>query len=114
MAHGCGRNGKDNKGGVGEGHLEATVRPPVSMPVLETISSYCRIASISQLAVAASDLDKLLIQNLPPLKKPATASPSKKLTDEPYDRTAYWNYAKDSKAAFKSLYSYCFTLAKSR
>ncbi|KAG5221265.1 PLC phosphodiesterase [Salix suchowensis] len=61
-------------------------------------TSKLQIASISQLAVAASDLDKLLIQNLPPLKKPATASPSKKkLPDEPYDRTAYWNYAADSK-----------------
>ncbi|KAJ8699402.1 hypothetical protein PTI98_002521 [Pleurotus ostreatus] len=77
-------------------------------------TSKLQIASISQLAVAASDLDKLLIQNLPPLKKSATASPSKRnLTDEPYDRTAYWNHAADSKAAFKSLYSYCFTLAKS-
>lgn len=115
MANGCRGNGQDNKGGVDEGHLKATVRSPVGMSVLETISSYSRIASISQLAVAASDLDKLLIQNLPPLAKPATANSSKKkLADEPYDRTAYWKYAADSKVAFKTLYSYCFTLAKSR
>ncbi|KAL4266459.1 Defective in cullin neddylation protein [Pleurotus pulmonarius] len=77
-------------------------------------TSKLQIASIPQLAVAASDLDKLLIQNLPPPPKPATANPSKKkLADEAYDRTAYWQYAADSKAAFKTLYSYCFTLAKS-
>ncbi|KAJ6546988.1 hypothetical protein B0H19DRAFT_248602 [Mycena capillaripes] len=64
-----------------------------------------KISSLSQLSMAASDLETLLIQG-----KPAAKGTSGK--KEPYDKFAYGKFAADPKAAFQTLYSYCFTLAK--
>jgi len=67
-----------------------------------------KIASLSQLTTAVTDLQNLLIWGKPALKRPAASA--KKA--DPYDRSAYWKYADDSKAAFHKLYSFCFALAK--
>ncbi|KAG7453051.1 uncharacterized protein BT62DRAFT_977522 [Guyanagaster necrorhizus] len=67
-----------------------------------------RISTLSQIYRALSDLDDLLIDGKPPLKRPTNA----KKNDEPYDRTAYWIYAADTKDAFRKLYMFCFTLVK--
>lgn len=79
----------------------------------------CRISSLSQLAIALVDLENLLVLGKPQLKRPQSsgmgaASVKKKRTgdNEPYDRTAYWEYAADKKAAFQQLYVFCFVLAK--
>ncbi|KAJ7168307.1 DUF298-domain-containing protein [Mycena crocata] len=64
-----------------------------------------KISSLSQLSLVVSDLEKLLIQGKPAVK----GSAGKK---DPYDKFAYNKYAADSKAAFQTLYSYCFNLAK--
>jgi DCN1-like protein 4/5 len=55
--------------------------------------------------MAVSDLEMLLVQGKPAAK----GSTGKK---DPYDKFAYGRYAADPKAAFQTLYSYCFTLAK--
>ncbi|KAF9265792.1 hypothetical protein L218DRAFT_859278 [Marasmius fiardii PR-910] len=62
-----------------------------------------KIASPQILRLALSDLEDLLILDNPPLKS------SK---NEPYNRTSYWNYAKDKNRAFYDFYSFCFSLAK--
>ncbi|KAK0227961.1 Cullin binding-domain-containing protein [Armillaria fumosa] len=67
-----------------------------------------RISTLSQIYQALADLDDLLIDGKPPLKRPSNA----KKNDEPYDRTAYWTYANDTKDAFRKLYMFCFTLVK--
>ncbi|KAJ7771610.1 Cullin binding-domain-containing protein [Mycena metata] len=64
-----------------------------------------KVSSLSSLFLAISDLDKLLIQGKPAPK--ATA-----VKKDPYDKTAYNKYAADPKAAFGSLYTFCFALAK--
>ncbi|KAJ6500578.1 Cullin binding-domain-containing protein [Mycena sanguinolenta] len=64
-----------------------------------------RISSLSGLSMAVSDLETLLIQGKPAAK----GSAGKK---DPYDRFAYNKYAADPTAAFQTLYSFCFTLAK--
>jgi DCN1-like protein 4/5 len=55
--------------------------------------------------MAVSDLETLLIHGKPSAK----ASTGKK---DPYDKFAYGKYAANPKAAFQTLYSFCFTLAK--
>jgi DCN1-like protein 4/5 len=55
--------------------------------------------------MVVSDLEMLLVQGKPAAK----GSTGKK---DPYDKFAYGRYAADPKAAFQTLYSYCFTLAK--
>ncbi|KAJ8093032.1 hypothetical protein PM082_020513 [Marasmius tenuissimus] len=67
-------------------------------------TSDLKISSPQVLRQALTDLEDLLIVDKPPLK------PSK---NEPYNRTLYWTYAKDKKAAFHQFYTFCFTLAKS-
>ncbi|KAK0458551.1 DUF298-domain-containing protein [Desarmillaria tabescens] len=67
-----------------------------------------KISTLSQIYQALSDLDDLLIDGKPPLKRPSNS----KKHDEPYDRTAYWTYADDTKDAFRKLYMFCFTLVK--
>ncbi|KAF7353674.1 Dicer-like protein 1 [Mycena venus] len=64
-----------------------------------------KISSLSGLAMAVMDLEKLLIQGTPTAK----GSTGKK---EPYDKFSYGKYAADPKAAFQTLYTFCFTLAK--
>jgi len=64
-----------------------------------------KISSLSQLAMALTDLENLLISS-----KPAAKDTTGK--KDPYDKFAYRKYAADPKAAFQTLYSYCFTLAK--
>lgn len=66
-------------------------------------SCLLRISSLAQLALAVTDLESVLIRGQAPLKS------GKK---DPYDRTAYWQYAENPKAAFQKLYMYCFSLAK--
>ena len=56
--------------------------------------------------LALDDLNDLLIDGKPPAKKPS------KKTDEPYDRTEYWQYAENPKDAFHKLYFYSFALVK--
>ncbi|KAH7889985.1 Cullin binding-domain-containing protein [Phlebopus sp. FC_14] len=72
------------------------------------------ISSLSVLALALRELDDLLIHNKEPLSRPAKSIPSKKRDDrqEPYNRSRYWQYASDRKAAFTELYQFCFALAK--
>ncbi|KAJ8495571.1 hypothetical protein ONZ45_g12807 [Pleurotus djamor] len=67
-----------------------------------------KVASLDKLVIVVSDLDNLLIQGQPPLKRPAAS----KASHEPYDRSSYWQYASDTKTAFQSLYSFCFSFAK--
>lgn len=67
-----------------------------------------KISTLSQIYQALADLDDLLIDGKPPLKRPSNA----KKNDEPYDRTSYWAYAADTKDAFRKLYMFCFTLVK--
>lgn len=67
-----------------------------------------RISTLSQIYQALVDLDDLLIDGKPPLKRPSNA----KKNEEPYDRTSYWAYAADTKDAFRKLYMFCFTLVK--
>lgn len=50
------------------------------------------------------DLENLLI-----LKKEPPKRSTKK---EPYDKTKYWTYCENTKAAFQKLYMFCFALAK--
>jgi len=64
-----------------------------------------KISSLSGLSMAVSDLEMLLIQGKPGAK----GSTGKK---DPYDKFAYGKYAADPKAAFQTLYLFCFTLAK--
>ncbi|KAJ7184341.1 DUF298-domain-containing protein [Mycena filopes] len=64
-----------------------------------------KISSIPQLSMAISDLDQLLIQG----KAAPKATGGKK---DPYDKTVYNKYASDPKAAFQTLYTFCFALAK--
>jgi DCN1-like protein 4/5 len=65
----------------------------------------CRISSLSQLSTAVSDLELMLIQS----KSTPKGAAGKKAA---YDRSAYDKYAADPAAAFQTLYSFCFTLAK--
>ncbi|KAJ7273091.1 DUF298-domain-containing protein [Mycena rebaudengoi] len=65
-----------------------------------------KVSSLPQLAAAVSDLEQLLVQGKPAAK----VLGGKK---DPYDKFAYSKYAADPKAAFQTLYTYCFTLAKS-
>ncbi|PBK83703.1 hypothetical protein ARMGADRAFT_666040 [Armillaria gallica] len=67
-----------------------------------------KISTLSQIYQALVDLDDLLIDGKPPLKRPSNA----KKNEEPYDRTSYWAYAADTKDAFRKLYMFCFTLVK--
>jgi len=63
-----------------------------------------KVSSIAQLAMAVNDLENLLIHG-----KPAKGTTGKK---DPYDKFTYGKYVADPEAAFQTLYSYCFTLAK--
>jgi DCN1-like protein 4/5 len=63
-----------------------------------------KISSLPALKQAVSDLESLLIMNVPKSKSASKA--------EPYDQTVYRSYTQDPKAALKKLYSFCFTLAK--
>ncbi|TFK34818.1 Cullin binding-domain-containing protein [Crucibulum laeve] len=65
-----------------------------------------KISSLPQLALAITDLDSLLIRGQIPAKKTA------KKDQEPYDRSSYWTYVENTKAAFQKLYLFCFALAK--
>lgn len=65
-----------------------------------------KISSLSQLTIALTDLENLLILGKPSLKKSA------KKDQDPYDRTLYYSYADDAKAAFQKFYMFCFSLAK--
>lgn len=72
-----------------------------------------RISSLPQLAFAVRDLESLLILGNPTAKKPVVdAKKKQRAVDEPYDRSAYWGYAADTKTAFQKLYTFCFVLAK--
>jgi len=64
-----------------------------------------KISSLSGISMAVSDLEMLLIQGKPAAK----GSTGKK---DPYDKFAYGKYAADPQAAFQTLYSFCFALAK--
>ncbi|KAI0761448.1 Cullin binding-domain-containing protein [Irpex lacteus] len=80
----------------------------------ESGTSALQISSLSALAIALHDLHDLLILNKPALKPPttaATAAPKKK-TAEPYNRTRYYQYAKDKSKAFNEFYLFCFMLVK--
>ncbi|KAF9466265.1 Cullin binding-domain-containing protein [Collybia nuda] len=50
------------------------------------------------------DLENLLISKIEPQKRS-----TKK---EQYDKTKYWTYCENTKAAFQNLYMFCFALAK--
>ncbi|KAG0706532.1 DUF298-domain-containing protein [Suillus ampliporus] len=76
------------------------------------------ISSLPVLAQALRELDDLLFRDKPALTRSAsTSSQAKKRGGtskrEPYNRTRYWQYVSDRKAAFADLYQFCFTLAKS-
>jgi DCN1-like protein 4/5 len=63
-----------------------------------------KISSLPLLKQAVSDLESLLIMNVPKSKSASKA--------EPYDQTVYRSYTQDPKAGLQKLYSFCFTLAK--
>jgi len=63
-----------------------------------------KISSLGLLATAIHDLDNFLM-----LEK---AAPKKSTKKDPYDRTAFWSYCENRKAAFQKFYVFCFTLAK--
>jgi len=65
-----------------------------------------RISTLSQLALALNDLNKLLV-----LDEAVTNRPAKK-GQEPYEMTNYWGYADNKKAAFRKFYMFCFQLVK--
>ncbi|KAF9072867.1 Cullin binding-domain-containing protein, partial [Rhodocollybia butyracea] len=67
-------------------------------------TSNLKISSLSSLLSALSDLNNLLIFS----KSPVKSNPK----IDPYDRTTYLSYAKDTKSAFHKLYLFCFNLAK--
>lgn len=68
------------------------------------INSGPRISSLGLLATAIRDLDNFLM-----LEKVA---PKKSAKKDPYDRTAFWSYCENRKAAFQKFYLFCFALAK--
>jgi len=75
------------------------------------------ISSLPVLAQALKEFDDLLIRDKQALSRSASASTQARKkggasTREPYNRTRYWQYASDRKAAFAELYQFCFTLAK--
>lgn len=65
-----------------------------------------RISTLSQLAFAVNDLNKLLVFNEDFTKRPV------KKDQEPYDMTNYWGYFDNKKAAFRKFYMFCFQLVK--
>ncbi len=65
-----------------------------------------RISSLSAIKIALEELNALVVDGKPPIKKPV------KRTDEPYDRTEYCLFAENPKDAFHKLYFYSFTLVK--
>ncbi|KAG6332414.1 hypothetical protein ID866_6674 [Astraeus odoratus] len=76
-----------------------------------------RISSLATLALSLMELDEAVVHQKPPIKRaPSTASKrgaagtsKAQLT---YNRSRYWNYCRDSEAAFSELYQFCFTLSK--
>lgn len=85
------------------------------MPLIASCNprSTHRISSLSALSIALHDLHDLLILNKPALKPPTTtATVPKKKTAEPYNRTRYYQYAKDKSKAFNEFYLFCFMLVK--
>ncbi|KAF8919255.1 Cullin binding-domain-containing protein [Mucidula mucida] len=65
-----------------------------------------KISSLSAIKIALEELNALVVDGKPPIKKPV------KRTDEPYDRTEYCLFAENPKDAFHKLYFYSFTLVK--
>lgn len=63
-----------------------------------------RISSLPLLLLVATELEDLLIRGCAPVK------PTSKKYD--YDRSAYNTYARDVKASFHKLYTFCYVLAK--
>jgi len=64
-----------------------------------------KVSSVSQISLAITELEELLIHGKPPVKVPAKK-------DQDYDRTSYFKYSTDVKAAFQKLYAFSFNLAK--
>ncbi|KIJ69646.1 hypothetical protein HYDPIDRAFT_106294 [Hydnomerulius pinastri MD-312] len=70
--------------------------------------------------MALQELDDLVIHDKEPIARAPSISTSAKkrggavTTDaqDPYNRTRYWQYTSDRKAAFSELYQFCFALSK--
>ena len=80
---------------------------------------WLRISSLETLSLAVHDLEDLLLLQKPALPAPTLpANNSRHSTSstvsqlEPYNRSRYHSYSKDTKKAFGELYLFCFTLAK--
>lgn len=81
-----------------------------------------RISSLPLLQLALQDLNDLLISDKPPVLSKTAASgaysslkqiPQVQIVpSDPYQRKQYYSYAKDKKAGFSKLYTFCFALAK--
>jgi len=68
-------------------------------------TSTLKVSSVSQISLAMTELEELLIRGKPPVK-----AATKK--DQDYDRTSYFNHSANIKAAFQKLYLFSFSLAK--
>jgi DCN1-like protein 4/5 len=64
-----------------------------------------KVSSVSQISLAITELEELLIQGKPPVKVPAKK-------DQEYDRTSYFASSTNVKDAFQKLYTFCYNLAK--
>ncbi|KIJ17126.1 hypothetical protein PAXINDRAFT_73516 [Paxillus involutus ATCC 200175] len=77
-----------------------------------------RISSLPVLAIALKELDDLVIYDKEPITRaPSQSSFVKKrsgvgASQDPYNRSRYWEYALDRKAAFSELYQFCFAVSK--
>jgi len=75
-------------------------------------TSSLRVSSLASIAIVLNDLNNLIVLGKPAAGSRSSLSHVKSQKGAIYDRTRYDSYAADTRKAFSSFYSFCFTLAK--